>query len=69
MTDAERIEKLVHSSRNAAQMLHSVDRLLERASKALDEGDVQRGKEMVDTIRESLPRAVAALKDGETAGD
>ena len=63
MEDAKRIEQLIHAKRNCAQMLHAVDRLLERAHDPLEQGNTMRGKGLVQAVRDSLPRAIAALED------
>ena len=64
MTD-EQIEKLIHSKRNCVQMLQAVDRLLERAQAALEDGNTMRGTELVVAVRDSLPRAIGAIQEIE----
>lgn len=52
---------LLHAANNCAQMLQALDRRLEQALVALDDGNLEDCRETLAFVKQALPEAIASI--------
>ena len=61
MAEPDAHADLIHATRNCTQVLQALHRRVERAFEALDAGDVKKGMELLEPVREGIPQAMRII--------
>ena len=62
MSESERLAVVLHSARNCSQMLSAIDRRLSRAVKAIEDGDIETGRKLLEPLKDAIPQCMRILE-------
>lgn len=68
MTEGKELHDYVHATRNCTQVLQAMQRRVERAFEAMDAGDMDKGRQLLEPVREGFPQAIRiiSMQDDDT---
>ena len=61
MAEGQELHDYVHATRNCTQVLQAMQRRVDRAFEAMDAGDMEKGRQLLEPVREGIPQAIRII--------